>query len=52
MTPHDHHEWPATINTWNDDPHPYVRVKTADEILNKLSGYCAAITTTQAASAD
>ena len=40
------------INTWNDDPHPYVWVKTADEILNKLSGYCTAVTTTQAASAD
>ncbi len=35
------------IATWNDDPRPYVWTKTADEILDKLSGYCTAITTAQ-----
>lgn len=37
------------IESWNDDPHPYVWVKTADEILAKLSGYCTAVTATEAA---
>jgi transposase len=28
------------IDTWNENPKPYVWVKTADEILAKLAGYC------------
>ncbi|MCA1697020.1 MAG: IS630 family transposase [Actinobacteria bacterium] len=35
----------AWIETWNDDPRPYVWVKTADEILDKLARYCQTITT-------
>ncbi|MCA1679231.1 MAG: IS630 family transposase, partial [Actinobacteria bacterium] len=27
-------------NHWNEDPKPYVWVKTADEILDNLAGYC------------
>ena len=34
----------AWVETWNDDPKPYVWTKTADEILDRLAGYCAAIT--------
>jgi transposase len=30
----------AWIETWNEDPQPYVWVKTADEILNSISRYC------------
>lgn len=32
------------IDNWNDDPRPYVWVKTADEILDKLARYCQTIT--------
>ncbi|HSH60954.1 MAG TPA: IS630 family transposase, partial [Acidimicrobiales bacterium] len=28
------------IDTWNEDPRPFVWHKTADEILETLSGYC------------
>lgn len=28
------------IQAWNDDPHPYVWVKTADQILASLGRYC------------
>jgi transposase len=28
------------IDTWNDDPRPYVWVKTADQILEALGRYC------------
>jgi transposase len=28
------------INTWNEDPKPYVWHKTADEILDNLANYC------------
>jgi transposase len=28
------------IGTWNDDPRPYVWVKTADQILDSLARYC------------
>jgi hypothetical protein len=28
------------INTWNEDPRPYVWHKTADEILDSLANYC------------
>jgi transposase len=31
------------IDNWNDDPKPYVWVKTADEILESLARYCARI---------
>ena len=27
-------------DTWNEEPKPYVWVKTADEILDNLAGYC------------
>ena len=32
------------IENWNEDPKPYVWVKTAEEILDKLTGYCNTIT--------
>ncbi len=28
------------IETWNQDPKPYVWVKTADQILESIAGYC------------
>src|SRR5271154_171305 len=28
------------INDWNDDPRPYVRTKTADQILESITRYC------------
>jgi transposase len=28
------------IENWNEDPQPYVWTRTADEILQKLAGYC------------
>jgi len=31
------------IRSWNDDPRPYVWVKTADQILASLARYCARI---------
>jgi transposase len=31
------------IENWNEDPKPYVWTKTAEEILDKLAGYCNAI---------
>ncbi|GAA1860043.1 IS630-like element ISMsm2 family transposase [Pseudonocardia ailaonensis] len=34
----------AWINTWNDDPKPYVWTKTADEILDSVANYCKRIT--------
>jgi transposase len=34
----------AWIDTWNDDPKPFVWHKTADQILDRLAGYCHAIT--------
>ena len=30
----------AWIDTWNDDPRPYVWVKTADQILDSIARYC------------
>jgi len=36
----DIRDWVAT---WNEDPRPYVWVKTADQILASLSRYCARI---------
>ena len=37
---HDIRGW---IATWNEDPRPYVWVKTADQILASLARYCARI---------
>ncbi len=34
---HDIRTW---IETWNDDPKPYVWTKTADQILESISRYC------------
>jgi transposase len=31
------------INTWNDDPRPYVWTKTADQILESIARYCTRI---------
>jgi transposase len=31
------------IETWNDDPKPYVWVKTADQILDSIARYCTRI---------
>jgi transposase len=33
----------AWIDTWNDDPRPYVWVKTADQILASVGNYCTRI---------
>ncbi|MGV9482080.1 IS630 family transposase, partial [Gordonia aichiensis] len=33
----------AWIETWNDNPRPYVWVKTADQILDSITHYCARI---------
>jgi transposase len=30
----------AWIDTWNDDPRPFVWTKTADEILGTIATYC------------
>lgn len=35
----------AWIDTWNEDPTPFVWHKTAEDILDRLAGYCRAITT-------
>jgi transposase len=37
----------AWVEQWNQDPKPFVWHKTADEILDRLAGYCAAITATE-----
>ena len=37
----------AWVETWNDNPKPYIWTKTADDILARLAGYCAAITGTE-----
>lgn len=34
----------AWAATWNEDPKPFVRHKLADEILERLAGYCSAVT--------
>jgi len=31
------------IATWNDHPRPYVRTKTADQILESIAKYCTRI---------
>jgi transposase len=33
----------AWIDTWNEQPRPYVWVKTADQILNSIARYCTRI---------
>jgi transposase len=33
----------AWINTWNDDPKPFVWTKTADQILDSIARYCTRI---------
>ena len=33
----------AWINTWNDNPRPYVWTKTADQILDSIAKYCTRI---------
>jgi hypothetical protein len=33
----------AWIETWNDDPNPYVWTKTADQILESIKRYCTTI---------
>ena len=37
-------EW---VEHWNEDPKAFVWHKTADEILERLGRYCAAVTTTE-----
>jgi hypothetical protein len=31
------------IDTWNDEPKPFVWTKTADQILNSITRYCGRI---------
>jgi len=33
----------AWIDTWNENPRPFVWTKTADEILEAIAGYCTRI---------
>jgi hypothetical protein len=37
------HDIPAWIETWNDDPKPYIWTKTADQILESITRYCTTI---------
>ena len=37
----------AWIETWNENPKDFVWTKTADQILDRLAGYCAAVTGTE-----
>ncbi|MGZ4326242.1 MAG: IS630 family transposase, partial [Solirubrobacteraceae bacterium] len=30
----------AWIDTWNDNPRPFIWTKTADEILDSIARYC------------
>lgn len=39
----------AWVDTWNDNPKPFVWHKTADEILERLGRYCADVTHTELA---
>jgi transposase len=36
----------AWARTWNENPRPFVWTKTAEQILERLAGYCAAVNTT------
>ena len=44
----DIESWAAT---WNEDPKPFVWHKTAERILERLAGYCQAVTATENTSA-
>jgi hypothetical protein len=33
----------AWAATWNENPRPFVWTKSAEQILERLAGYCAAI---------
>ncbi|PBD10468.1 IS630 family transposase, partial [Mycobacterium avium subsp. hominissuis] len=35
------------IQTWNDNPRPYVWTKTADQILESIANYCKRINDSQ-----
>ena len=35
------------VDTWHEDPKPFVWTKTADEILDRLARYCSAIAPTE-----
>ena len=35
----------AWAATWNENPRPFVWTKSAEQILERLAGYCAAINT-------
>ena len=37
----------AWTDAWNEDPKPFVWTKTADQILERIAGYCAAINDTE-----
>ena len=37
----------AWADAWNQDPKPFVWTKTADQILERLAGYCAALNGTE-----
>lgn len=37
----------AWADAWNEDPKPFVWTKTAEQILDRLASYCAAITATE-----
>ncbi|CAN5741734.1 hypothetical protein BH23ACT4_BH23ACT4_04970 [soil metagenome] len=37
----------ASVENWNTNPNPYIWTKTADEILDQLASYCAAVTGTE-----
>ena len=37
-------EW---VDTWNEDPKPFIWHKTADDILERLGRYCAAVINTE-----
>ncbi len=37
------HDIKAWIQTWNDDPKPYIWTKTADQILESITRYCTTI---------
>jgi transposase len=43
----DIRSWAAA---WNDDPKPFVWHKTAEQILERLAGYCTAVTENMSAS--
>lgn len=36
----------SRLDHWNENPRPYIWVKTADEILNNLAKYCDRISAT------